>query len=1216
MLLISVSLAVASFTSNPNINPGISTIYTDQDLECRWTIDATTTANVTWYRNNIVNRTYSRSCTSGIECYTETSGNVPKSDTTKDDTWICSVTYYNGTDYETQNDTIIIQDSVPTTPRLYWQNGSEIINGTIAVILEDSTTIFFANSSDADDDGIIYTLQSNNANCAIDESTGEITCNPSTEAHTGLKTLRFRSEDENTGATRGYVNYSINVSPVNDAPTFSPALQDQTVFEGNALSYTVSGVDDENNFPFNFSISSDLASALIITSTSNTSASITLNHSGQNIAQYIDRGNHTITVNITDIYGDSSSDTFNLEVIPTNHLANITVYVENSSSLTQGGSLTIRINATDIDNDTLTFTTSNTAMYNISYSSTDKSNPNGTSFANATISVGTLTNNHVINNYFTLTVFDSKQNSSTLITLNITNTNDAPVINEISNNAANTLNNVNITNLTAYTGVLFRYYVNSTDIDMLTYAGDTLTYATNDSDFPINSTTGLMTFTKMSPGTFVVRVNVTDSLGLTDSRNAIITINNNNPPYFSGPLTLGCAEYDANNNPYNCTINVSQYSNDSDSGDYVSSYWTNSTLFSINSQTGLINFRANQSQLGNYSFLINITDTRGGMNSTTIQVSINNTNNVPSIISISGPENRMSVDQNYNYGITAYDLDIDLNNTYENLTFNYTILSGPSSDIFNILKTDADNAVLSINPVDSSDSGNYTINIKVTDFYGNNTNSTINFFLYNVTVSPNITSIKPFGSPLANNSVNDSWINRSLIGASTTIYIYENTSYVFNQTTTYDTQYQNSLSYNWYYDNSLVGTSASVSRSFNFFSAGSHNLTFIATDEFNKTASFSWYINVINVNRPPILVNPLTNLTGIFAVNGTTTYASYMTYHSSQIKFYDPDDDLDLDNLVDDNESTMSFTATSCPHAQFTFINNALKVTSVSVGSCLVNFTAIDSNNTNSRANATDVLVNVTYVSNETIETEVPVSRSTGGGGSSRTVTIPIPEEVEKPKPLEIITPKLVTIYRNATVTVPILINNTWNSTLEGITLSAETNASNVSIYLDRTYFPRLATGNTEEVVLTISNYKSEGHYEIQVRAKIIDPDFTDTATIYVNSADTMSDGQQLDAMISFARDLLSSNPECQELTELLNEAKKQLSVNNFEGTAKLVDSVINGCKYLVSEDSHSEKPANDFIKRFSWRSVYNEYLIIAGFIILFVVALFYIIKKEKHEEF
>ena len=130
------------------------------------------------------------------------------------------------------------------------------------------------------------------------------------------------------------------------------------------------------------------------------------------------------------------------------------------------------------------------------------------------------------------------------------------------------------------------------------------------------------------------------------------------------------------------------------------------------------------------------------------------------------------------------------------------------------------------------------------------------------------------------------------------------------------------------------------------------------------------------------------------------------------------------------------------------------------------------------------------------------------------------------------------------------------------------------------------------------------------------DPVYTDTATIMINSAEMRSEGEQLESKISFARDLLSSNPECQELSELLTQAQKELDNGNYEGTSKIVDSVINGCKYLVNNAKKTDQtPDKGFVQSFEWQSSYNDYLIIFLFTSLFIGSLYYILKREKPDE-
>jgi len=1212
-----ISIVSANFVSNPQINPGIINIYTDQDLACHWTINETGNITLNWYKNSVLNFTYNKTCSANIDCFTEDTGIVSRNSTVKGDAWICEVIYYNGTANESKNGTVDIVDSVPTAPLLYWNaNGSEILNYTVPEIEEDSVTEFLINSTDEDDDHIVYSLQSNSAGCEIDDETGIITCSPTSESHTGLKTLRYRSEDEETGATRGYVNKTINVTLVNDAPYFNPALSNAQVHEGEALNYQVTGVDDENDVPFNFSISSDIESLTIINLT-NTTMIIAFSNDGANVASFSDRGNHTVVVTVYDNGTPSKnySSSFNLEVFSSNHLANLTYTVHDSGSLIQGGSLLVDINVSDVDNDTLTIYTSNNELFHVNYTSTDKSDPSGISRATGTINITSLTNDHVIGRNINLIAFDSKENSTTSIQLNITNVNDAPVIYNMSGSDLNTLSNTNITNLTGYTGVFFRYQVNASDIDMTTYQGDSLSYYSNDSQFPINISTGIISFTPDTVGNYSVMVSVYDNSNLTHNVTATIRIYpNTNPSFTQETISIQCYEYDETNYAASCYYNISSNVTDIDVGDFVADFWTNSSLFSINSSTGIINFTATQDMISNHSIALNVTDTRGGINTTTIFLIINNINNPPIINqTVIIPPGRLRLGESYQVTVFASDSDLNLPATYENLTFNLTV-TGNNVTLFTLTKISDTEAAVYFNPLLTTDAGNYTLNITATDYYYNTSDvKEVNIYIYNITNSPNITRITPFGTPFITDSVNTSWMDyANFTTPLTNITINENSSYLFNQTSYADNvSYPNTLNYTWYYDGSIVSHQSYLNRSFDFFSSGNHNVTFIATDEFDYETEFFWNIIVTNVNRAPLLLNNLDNL----EVNGTTTFNNYMTYYDSETKFIDYDDDIDLDGRTPNTETTLVFDATPCASALFTFTNSDLKVQTVAIGGCYVNFTAMDS--FGETVNSNTVFINITTVSNDTTPEPIVVTQS-GGGSSTRTITIPLPIEVEVPRPLQIITPKLVTVYKNASIKVPIVLNNTWNDTLEGVSLSAYTNASNVSLYLDKTYFTRIIESASEEVILIIENYKSEGHYEIQIAANITNPYYREVATIFVNSADMRSEGEEIENKISFASDLLSSNRECLELNELLNKARLEFKQENFGTASRIIDDVINGCKYLTSlgKSNTPEKPTTEFIKTFHWKKEYMDYVIIGGFVAIFLVSLYYIFKKDKEYEF
>ena len=102
--------------------------------------------------------------------------------------------------------------------------------------------------------------------------------------------------------------------------------------------------------------------------------------------------------------------------------------------------------------------------------------------------------------------------------------------------------------------------------------------------------------------------------------------------------------------------------------------------------------------------------------------------------------------------------------------------------------------------------------------------------------------------------------------------------------------------------------------------------------------------------------------------------------------------------------------------------------------------------------------------------------------------------------------------------------------------------------------------------------------------------DHIDTATIYVNALEKGSeDINSLKVRVGFARDLLSDNPECAELTELLDRAK----TSSDGDTLQLINAVVSGCKYLIAEN---QAPSEEFPESFTGKlSFYAKAVCAAG---------------------
>ena len=189
VILLSISSLVIGLISGLRINGGESTVKSDKDLTCYFTINQNANADVTWYRNGVLNLTTSISCTSGVECHTSIgSGTIPNDQIYRNDVWNCSISFNNGTAIENASAIVTIVDTPPTQPKTFYLNGTEISNVTVNMLEDESITLDI-NSTDKDNDTITYTIN-DSSYCTVTPDAGILVCNPILLTHTGVRVIR------------------------------------------------------------------------------------------------------------------------------------------------------------------------------------------------------------------------------------------------------------------------------------------------------------------------------------------------------------------------------------------------------------------------------------------------------------------------------------------------------------------------------------------------------------------------------------------------------------------------------------------------------------------------------------------------------------------------------------------------------------------------------------------------------------------------------------------------------------------------------------------------------------------------------------------------------------------------------------------------------------------------------------------------------------------
>ena len=287
----------------------------------------------------------------------------------------------------------------------------------------------------------------------------------------------------------------------------------------------------------------------------------------------------------------------------------------------------------------------------------------------------------------------------------------------------------NVTNMTLYEDVVYSITMNSTDpdYDVVTYVESSPTC-----DFDsFNQNTGVASWTpeQGDVGNHTIVFQSTDDGGITavgvQVNWEIIEVND--APQFSPALSNQEATEDSL-----FTYNISA----TDEEDDTIYYYDNSSLFTINVNTGVINFTPSFSDVGNHSIAITINDTINWTTSTFI-LRINSTNHGPNLTLIQNYS--IFQNQTISVNLTGEDFDNDTVNfsATANSTSWFSITTINETNIYQQI-----NATGQINFTPTDDNiGNNTIIVNITDSRGASFSQNFTLEVVNTNDPPNISSI-------------------------------------------------------------------------------------------------------------------------------------------------------------------------------------------------------------------------------------------------------------------------------------------------------------------------------------------------------------------------------------------------------------------------------------------------------------------------------------------
>ena len=451
----------------------------------------------------------------------------------------------------------------------------------------------------------------------ISSSTGQITADASLNFEAVKNTFTVVVTATDDGNLTDTITVTINVTNVNEAPTFPGTTATREVAENGGananvgLPVTATDVDSGDTRAYALS-GADSGSFTISSSTGQITADASLN---------FEAVKNTFTVVVTATDDGNLTDTITVTINVTNvneapEFPGTTATREVAENGGANANVGLPVTATDVDSgDTRAYALSGADSGSFTISSST-----GQITADASL------NFEAVKNTFTVVVTatdDGNLTDTITVTINVTNVNEAPTFpgttatREVAENGGA---NANV-----------GLPVTATDVD----SGDTRAYALSGADsgsFTISSSTGQITADaslnfEAVKNTFTVVVTATDDGNLTDTITVTINVTNvNEAPTFPG--TTATREV-AENGGANANVGLPVTATDVDSGDtraYALS-GADSGSFTISSSTGQITADASLNfEAVKNTFTVVVTATDDGNLTDTITVTINVTN--------------------------------------------------------------------------------------------------------------------------------------------------------------------------------------------------------------------------------------------------------------------------------------------------------------------------------------------------------------------------------------------------------------------------------------------------------------------------------------------------------------------------------------------------------------------------------------------------------------
>jgi hypothetical protein len=221
------------------------------------------------------------------------------------------------------------------------------------------------------------------------------------------------------------------------------------------------------------------------------------------------------------------------------------------------------------------------------------------------------------------------------------------------------------------------------------------------------------------------------------------------------------------------------------------------------------------------------------------------------------------------------------------------------------------------------------------------------------------------------------------------------------------------------------------------------------------------------------------------------------------------------------------------------------------------------------------------FVQNNTINnTEyVTITRNVGGGSTQtieKKVEVPVETVVEKEVYVNVSVPvytavrlisgpSIVELHPEESGSYDLQVKNGLGKDIGTVSLSAESNSSEVSVTLDKSSFD-LAAGASEYTTMHVNVKKKTGTYKLSLAADAPSIGVKDELTVpVVVSYNLDADRLAAQKKVDFASQLLRDNPECLELKDSLASAALFMDSGKYTEADSRAQSAISGCSGVMA---------------------------------------------------